>query len=233
MLLGSLITVGSLLLFAAQALTSDPDGELFQRFQQGDSRAFAQLMKRYERGVGSFIYRNVHDIERARELTQDVFMRVIARKDSWSPQAKFSTWLFTIARNICIDETRRARHRQSSSLDEAAFEEGDETKAASIADARAESPDVSPVRDEFRQKLQTIIDDLPEEQREVFHLRHMEELRFPEIAEIQGVSENTVKSRMRYALMSIRERMKDYEGFSFDQAEDAQMLRHALGPKNV
>lgn len=233
MLLGSLITVGSLALFALSALSQDPDGELFQRYQQGDSRAFAPLMQRYERGVASFIYRKVGDYERARELTQEVFLRVIARRDTWSPQAKFSTWLFTIARNLCIDEARRARHRRSDSLDEEAFEEGAESKAATLADARASSPQSDPVRAEFRALLQRLVDELPDEQREVFHLRHVEDLRFPEIAEIQGVSENTVKSRMRYALAAIRESLRAYEGFSFDAQEDAEMLRSALGPKNV
>lgn len=235
MLVGSLITTASLLLFAATALLHDPDGELFQRFQQGDQQAFATLMRKHERGVVSFIYRKTGDIERARELGQEVFLRVIARRDSWSPSAKFSTWLFTIARNLCIDESRRARHRQSSSLDEDAYQDSDgsESKAALVADDRAESPDSAPVRAEFRRRIQSLADQLPDEQREVFHLRHIQDLRFTEIAEIQGVSENTVKSRMRYALQFLRDQLRDYDGFSFDAREDDEMRRSSPAHQKI
>ena len=234
MLIAPLVTIGSLVLFAAAVTLNDPDGELFKRYQEGDTAAFATLMRRHERGVIAFIFRKTHDLERARELTQEVFLRAIARRDSWTPQAKFSTWLFTIARNLCIDEARRARHRHTSSLDEPAhLEESGETKAAAVVDLRAQSPDTSPVRQEFRALLQRLIDALPDEQREVFQLRHVEDLRFPEIAAIQGVSENTVKSRMRYALQTLRGQLSDYEGFSFDHDEAQEMLRDRFGDPNL
>lgn len=223
-----LVTLCLLAFAAVRATTGDEDLVLFEQYRQGDASAFNQLMRRHQRGVVSFIYRQTGDVERARELAQDVFLRVIRNASTWTPNARFTTWLYTIARNICVDEARRARHRQSSSLDEALHDDDDQgaSRVERIVDVDADSPPMVPVRDEFRARLQGLLEQLPDEQREVFCLRHFEDLRFTEIAEIQQVSENTVKSRMRYALQSLRAALSDYDGFSFDGAEGADTQRH-------
>lgn len=200
--------------------STDEDNQLFKAYKNGDHHAFEQLLKRYERGVVSFIYRHVRDYERAQELTQETFMRVIRNADSWTPDARFRTWLFTIARNLCVDEARRMRHRQSDSLDDNIYDDSDNlTGVDLIQDVDAASPAQEPVRGEFREKLLQALQTLAEEQREVFLLRHFEGMRFTEIAKQQGISENTVKSRMRYALQSLRSILADYEGFSFDRED--------------
>lgn len=212
----------SLCLLAATLIQQsvDEDAKLFAKFQKGDHHAFEQLLKRHERGVVSFIYRQVGDRARAQELGQETFLRVIRNAEGWTPQARFRTWLFTIARNLCIDEARRARHRHSDSLDEAVYEDDNATTAVDrVQDVEALSPAQAPVRTEFRNKVQALLQALPEEQREVFCLRHFEGMRFTEIAKLQEISENTVKSRMRYALSSLREALQDYEGFSFDEED--------------
>lgn len=218
----SLFLLVSLCLLAATLVQQsiDEDAKLFADFQNGDHHAFEQLLKRHERGVVSFIYRQVGDRARAQELGQETFLRVIRNAESWTPKARFRTWLFTIARNLCIDEARRARHRHSESLDENVYEDDSTTTAVDrVQDLEALSPAQAPVRAEFREKVQALLLALPEEQREVFCLRHFEGMRFTEIAKLQEISENTVKSRMRYALRSLQEALQDYEGFSFDQED--------------
>lgn len=218
-----------LLAFAAvRVITGDEDLALFERYRAGDAAAFNTLMRKHQRGVVSFIFRKTGDMERSRELAQDVFMRVIRNADAWTPHARFTTWLYTIARNLCIDESRRARHRQSSSLDEALHDDdgAGTTRMERVVDVTAESPPMTPVREEFRATLQALLEQLPVEQREVFCLRHFDDMKFTEIAEIQEVSENTVKSRMRYALQILRGALRSYEGFSFDGAEGGDSQRH-------
>lgn len=216
-----LLLVSFCLLAATLIQTSvDEDAKLFQAFQNGDHQAFETLLKRHERGVVSFIFRQVGNYDRAQELGQETFLRVIRNADGWTPSARFRTWLFTIARNLCIDEARRARHRQSDSLDEQIYEDSDgATGVDRLQDVDALNPEQAPVRSEFRIRMQKLLHALPDEQREVFCLRHFEDMRFTEIAKLQGISENTVKSRMRYALAALREALADYDGFSFDEAD--------------
>lgn len=212
----------SLCLLAATLIhqSVDEDAKLFDEFRKGDHHAFEALLQRYERSVVSFIFRQVGDRARAQELGQETFLRVIRNADTWTPKARFRTWLFTIARNLCIDEARRARHRHSDSLDEAVYEEDSATTAVDrVQDLEALSPAQAPVRAEFRDKVLALIAALPDEQREVFCLRHFDGMRFTEIAKVQDISENTVKSRMRYALSSLRDALREYEGFSFDEED--------------
>lgn len=199
----------------------DEDTQLFLAFQKGDHAAFETLFKRHERGVVSFIYRHIRDRERAQELGQETFMRAIRNVEGWRPEARFRTWLFTIARNLCADEARRMRHRQSKSLDEPSIADDESSVSAveKIQDLSARSPAQEPVRAEFRERLHALLQELPEAQRDVFLLRHFEGLRFTEIAEMQGISENTVKSRMRYALQTLRTALADYEGVSLDDED--------------
>lgn len=212
---------------AVMAVLSSKDGdqrddnELFAAYTEGDAAAFSVLFARYEGRITNFIYRFVGDRERAYELAQDTFMRVIRNAGSWEPQARFSTWIFTIARNLCRDEARRARHRQSESLDKARFRDDPQGEQAvnTVVDTRHRGASAEQLRDEFAARLQLLLTDLPPEQREVFLLRHQQGLRFHEIADVQEVTENTAKSRMRYALKALREGLADYEGFSFDADE--------------
>lgn len=186
----------------------------------GEVLAFEILLGRHERGVYNFVYRSVHNTDRAEELTQEVFLRVVKNAKRYKRTAKFTTWLYTIARNLCIDESRRRKHRGHVSLDATVGDdEGGQTFKDRVTDHRAESGAARRERARFVEALQQGVDALPDEQREVFVLRHIEGLKFVEIAEIVGVSENTIKSRMRYALASLRLHVADFEGVSFDDEE--------------
>src|SRR5258708_30537622 len=93
------------------------DEDLMVMYQKGEVRAFEVLLSRHRKPVYNFILRFVGDRETAEDLLQEAFMRVIKGAEAYKRQAKFTTWLYTIARNLCVDQTRRRKHRKHASLD--------------------------------------------------------------------------------------------------------------------
>lgn len=174
------------------------DERLMLRFQAGDARAFEVLVRRHRTPVFSFLLRLTGDRARAEDLCQETFLKAVRASGDWEPRARFQTWLYAIARNQAVDESRRQAFRRAEALDDA-------PAAAAVSDGP--SPDRSAEGALLRPKLEAALAALPDEQREVFLLREYAGLRFHEIASVTGVPENTVKSRMRYALEGLRERL--------------------------
>jgi RNA polymerase sigma-70 factor (ECF subfamily) len=178
---------------------------LMTAYQTGDVNAFAELVARHEKPLWRFLRRLVGDDGAAEDLLQETFMRVVHGAATWQPHAKFSTWLYTIGRNLCIDHGRKLQHRRTLSLD--GQSDGDDDAAprlheqVSSADRGAER---SALNRELATRLDRAIAALPEPQREVFVMREVLDLPFAEIAEALNASEATVKSRMRYALQRLR-----------------------------
>ena len=174
-------------------------------YQKGDLAAFGELVARHEKRLWNFLRRFVRDKATAEDLLQEVFLRVVKSAAEWQPSAKVSTWLFTIARNLCTDQARRAEFRQTESLDQAkAGEDGSGLRridriAADSGDAEKEA-----MGREIASLVDRAVDELPVEQREVFLMREVMDMSFAEIAAQVGASEPTVKSRMRYALERLR-----------------------------
>jgi RNA polymerase sigma-70 factor (ECF subfamily) len=115
------------------------DEELFRRFRRGERAAFETLLRRHRAPLFSFVLRMVgtDDRPRAEDIVQDAFIRVLKNASGWEERAKFSTWLFTIARNLCVDSMRRERQRRAESLDGAADEDGERGWAQVLAADRA------------------------------------------------------------------------------------------------
>jgi RNA polymerase sigma-70 factor (ECF subfamily) len=208
--------------YTKQELHELGDEQLMLAYAAGQIVAFEILMNRHQGAVFRFILRSVRNEERAEELTQDTFFRVIKAADRYKESARFTTFLFTIARNICIDESRRARTGRERSLDAPLNrdETGGETLKDRIVDEMTATGAGVLSREQFLERLQEGLDELPEEQREVFILRHIEGMRFVDIAAMFDISENTVKSRMRYALATLRGYVAEFDGHSFDEDED-------------
>ena len=159
-------------------------------------------------------------------MTQDVILKVIRSAPKYKQTAKFTTWLYTIARNRCIDHARKHGKVRHVSLDRSLSgdnQDDDRTFLNNLADADADAGTVSVIRKDFRRRLKQALDALPEDQREVFILREVSGLKFREIAEVVGVGENTVKSRMRYALEALRGHMEEFRGYSFDRDEEREL----------
>ncbi len=189
------------------------DEDLMALYLEGDVGAFKVLMDRHSGPVFNFILRRCGGSkEVAEDILQDTFVRVIKNASSFQRKAKFTTWLYTIARNLCIDALRKASYRRHPSLDQplSSSEGSGGTLMDKVAnnDRGAES---AAGDNEFKTRLQTALDDLPEEQREVFIMREFQGLKFWEIAEIVGIPENTIKSRMRYALQGLRKSLEDFK----------------------
>ena len=187
------------------------DAELMIAFQQGDARAFEYLVGRHQRGIYNFVLRSVRERGRAEELLQEVFLRVVRSKNRYQRTAKFTTWVYSIARNLCVDESRRARFRDHQSLDaERRGKDGDGggPMVARLPD-KGVPTDMAAEAPKLRRRLEDAIDTLPDDQREVFVMRQVSGMSFREIGEALGVPENTIKSRMRYALEKLREQLDD------------------------
>jgi RNA polymerase sigma-70 factor (ECF subfamily) len=170
------------------------------RFQAGDARAFEELVHRHRTPVFTFLLRLTGDRGRAEDLCQEAFLKVVKASGRWEERARFSTWLYAIARNLAVDEARRMSFRRTETL------EPDEPGGRPRAEPAAEDPPPDRAADSalVRPRLEAALAALPAEQREVFLLREHAGLRFAEIAEVTGTPENTVKSRMRYALEALR-----------------------------
>ena len=192
-------------------LSDQADEDLMVLYQQGEVRAFELLLGRHRKSVYNFILRFVGDKETAEDLLQETFMRVIKGADAYKRQAKFTTWLYTIARNLCVDQTRRRKHRRHASLDAPMDTSDDSGSLMDVIASNEMASDRKSVNKELFATMQRAIAGLSEEQREVFLMREFLDLPFKQIADVVGVPENTVKSRMRYALEKLRLELDEYK----------------------
>ena len=185
-------------------------------YQRGDVEAFSQLVARHEKPLWNFLRRFVSQPAVAEDLLQEAFLRVVRSAGEWQPSAKFSTWLYTIARNLCTDAARRASLRKASSLDapmaDGAGGGGDDGSGPRRLDtvAGGDRGGEQAVQDrEAARLIEAAVRELPEPQREVFLMREVMDMSFAEIALAVGANEPTVKSRMRYALTRLREALAE------------------------
>ena len=190
-------------------MRDDSDESLMLRYREGDVRAFEVLVTRHRKPIYNFILRFVRDAAQAEDVMQETFLRLIKGADNYEKQAKFTTWMYTIARNLCVDASRRGKHRKAASLDAPIGEDEGATLLDMVSDG-AVGADGKAIQRELAIRMKQAIEALPEEQREIFLLREVSDLQFNEIAQVVGVSENTVKSRMRYALEKLREALEEY-----------------------
>lgn len=212
----AVLFAGLLLAAAAAFGDAQSDEELMLAYKAGNVGAFNQLFMRHQGAVFRFVLRSTRSSAKSEEITQEVFFRVVRMAPTYEPRAKFRTWLFTIARNLCIDESRRAEQGKVDSLDEPIGESGNLRRIDLFADTSQMAADQAPLRAEFNTRVAAALAEMPVEQREVFELRVVADLRFPEIASILSANEDTIKARFRYACRRLRESLGDYAGFGFD-----------------
>jgi RNA polymerase sigma-70 factor (ECF subfamily) len=192
------------------------DEVLMMRFQGGDRSAFAALVRRHKTPLYNFIVRQVRVGQVAEDLVQDVFVRIVQNAADFKHEARFSTWSYAIARNLCIDHLRKMSLRKHPSLDQPSKPDEDgptlgERMADPTPGAQVERVAIG---GEMQVRIVRAVEQLPEEQREVFLLREVGHVPFKDIAEMTGVSENTVKSRMRYALERLQNALSEYEDYA-------------------
>jgi RNA polymerase sigma-70 factor (ECF subfamily) len=188
----------------------DPDVRLMLSFQKGDVGAFQQLFNKYSASVVNFAFRFVGSRERAEELAQEVFLQVYRWQERYEPRAKFSTWLFRIAHNHCLNEIRKGEYKVShESLDSRLNSEGDE-RERDLPDANPKKGDDILAAKQAADKIQQILRRLPESQRSAVTLSRLEGLSYQEVAEVLGTTEKAVKSLVFRATQSLREGLREF-----------------------
>lgn len=194
------------------------DEALMARYQRGDRAAFTVIVRRHQGPLFNFAFRLVRIQGTAEEVVQDTFVRVVQSASDFKHDSRFTTYIYTIARNLCIDQLRKRSLRQHPSLD-APIQRGDDsetdgsTMGEQTADGRADVHREATTT-ELKERISQAVDELPDEQREVFLMREVANLPFDEIAKISGVSTNTIKSRMRYALERLQQALVAYEEYA-------------------
>jgi len=174
-------------------------------FRNGSRSAFETLMKKYYSRILNFIYRFVANKEIAEDLTQEVFLRVFRFGHRYKPKSKFQTWLYTIAKNICLNELRKNKDFVAS-LDEPVTA-GNEDQQLQIDDPRRCAADEELIRNEKAMVIRQAINELPENQRLAVILRRYDDFSYVEIAETLGVSDKAVKSLLSRAKVNLRGRL--------------------------
>ncbi|MFZ5876551.1 MAG: RNA polymerase sigma factor [Nitrospirota bacterium] len=186
---------------------SDPDVVLMLRVRDGDRAAFDLLIERYRKPLLNVITRAIGRDADAEDLAQDVFVRVYRSAPRYEPTAKFSTWLYTIARRVCLNHARAQTFRRWFSLG------GDEERddpPADPPDPRAPDPMIDMERRELQRVVATAVAGLPERLRFAVVLRRYEELSYEEIAQILECSVTAAKLRVHRANAILAERLTPY-----------------------
>lgn len=172
------------------------DAKLIKNFLNGDVQAFNRLVNRWQQRIHRFAYRYFASHDDAKEITQKTFIKAYNKLDTLEDTEKFSAWIYRIANNLCLDETRRAGRRRSAPMEALPNQP--------IADSLSSNPDRVIQQENLESILQLALKQIPAEQRIVIIMKEYEGLKFREIAEILDEPENTVKSRLYYGLKKLR-----------------------------
>jgi len=179
------------------------------RVKTGDLGAFEELVETHQHRVVGTVAKMLGDETEAEDVAQQVFVRVWRSAARYEPTAKFTTWLFTITRNLVFNELRRRKRHGTTSLDESR-ENDDDSPRHQIADLGVKVPDVSMLDDEMMNAIHRAIEELPEAQRMAIVLRRYEETPYEEIAQVLDLTVPAVKSLLFRARTELREKLKQY-----------------------
>lgn len=187
------------------------DSQLISLYKTGNEEAFAELLTRHKSRVFTTIYLIVKDNYVAEDLLQETFIKVIntIKSGKYNEEGKFLPWILRIAHNLAIDNFRRAKRYPTIVME-------DGSNVFNHMDFSEESIESKQIVKETHEKLKMLIQELPPAQKEVLIMRHYMEMSFQEIADATEVSINTALGRMRYALINLRKKMKQYN-IAYDQ----------------
>ncbi|TVZ51481.1 RNA polymerase sigma factor [Dokdonia sp. Hel_I_53] len=175
------------------------DATLVSNYIKGDETAIATLITRHKQRIYSFIYSKVYDRDISEDVFQDTFIKVIKtlKKGKYNEEGKFLPWVMRIAHNLVIDHFRRNSRMPK-------FDNTGEFSIFSVLGDNALNAEKQMVRDQVNIDIKRVIEELPEDQKEVLKMRIYQEMSFKEISERTGVSINTALGRMRYAIINMR-----------------------------
>jgi len=181
------------------------DAILMARAGNGDHEAFRQLVERHQHAVVGTVAKMLNDAAEAEDIAQQVFLRLWRHAKRYRPEAKFTTYLFTITRNLVFNESRRRSRRKEVSV-----EEREEASNFHLPAASEREPDAALLQGELQQAVDRAIQSLPESQRVAVILRRYEQMPYEEIAKVLDLTVPAIKSLLFRARTTLREALKDY-----------------------
>jgi RNA polymerase sigma-70 factor (ECF subfamily) len=186
-----------------------PSEELMAKIAEGDEDAFEILVNRHQTSVLNLIYRFIGDRTQAKDLAQEVFIRVWQSAGSYQPKAKFTTWVYRITANLCFNELKSARRKKWFSFNRS-DEDGEHTFEETLADSAPSAEDLLLEKERSRQ-ISDALQCLPENQRMALILKRYDALSYQEIAQVIGCSVSAVESLLVRAKRTLQEKLKNYE----------------------
>jgi RNA polymerase sigma factor, sigma-70 family len=187
----------------------DPDAALMLLVKQGDTAAFEQLVDKYKQPVMNVVYRMLRDATEAEDVAQNVFVQVFKSAGRYEVSSKFSTWLFTIARNLCLNELRRRSRHPADSMD-AGHPEQEDQPWQQFEDKKTFSPPDTLLHGELEEKIEQAMADLPENQRTAILLCRQDELSYEDIAKVLQCSLSATKSLIHRGRETLKQKLKPY-----------------------
>lgn len=175
------------------------DAELVSNYIRGDESALSVLIERHKQKIYSFIYSKVYDRDITEDIFQDTFIKVIRtlKRGKYNEEGKFLPWVMRIAHNLVIDHFRKNSRMPK-------FDNTGEFSIFSVLSDSSLNAEKSMIKDQVESDVRRVIEELPEDQKQVLLMRMYQDMSFKEISERTGVSINTALGRMRYALINMR-----------------------------
>ncbi|MCM5663282.1 RNA polymerase sigma factor [Galbibacter mesophilus] len=175
------------------------DGALVAQYIKGDEQSLEILINRHSQRIYSFIFSKVYDKDVTEDIFQDTFIKVIKtlKRGNYNEEGKFLPWVMRISHNLVIDYFRKNSRMPK-------FEGSDDFNIFSVLGDSALNAEKQIIKDQVETDVKRLIDELPEDQREVLVMRLYKDMSFKEIAEQTNVSINTALGRMRYAIINLR-----------------------------
>jgi RNA polymerase sigma-70 factor (ECF subfamily) len=189
---------------------SDLDVQLMLRVREGDAAAFRELFDKHNRSIVNFAYHFVGSRQRAEEIAQDVFLQIYRAAGRYEPTAKFTTWLYRIATNACLNEVRRPEHRHPRRPLE--HDPDDERKRSEIAfaDPTAVPGDSALAGRQLEAKIREVLEALPPNQRAALLMSRVDGMSYLEVAEALETTESAVKSLVFRATATMRKELAEF-----------------------
>ena len=181
-----------------------PDALLVKSYVAGDENALATLINRHQSKIYGFIYSKITDRDISDDIFQDTFIKVIKtlKSNSYNEEGKFLPWVMRIAHNLIIDHFRRNKKMPM-------FRETEEFSIFSIMSDNSMTVENQMISDQVEKDLKRLIEELPDDQKEVLQMRIYQDLSFKEISEMTNCSINTALGRMRYGLINLRKMLSE------------------------
>ena len=186
-----------------------PSEDLMTKIADGDTDAFEILVNRHQTSVLNLIYRFIGDRTQAKDLAQEVFIRVWQSARSYKPKAKLTTWIYRITANLCLNELKSARRKKWFQFQQSG-EHSRNTIEETLSDGAPSAEDLLLSKERSRQ-IGNALQSLPENQKMALILKRYDDLSYAEIAKVIGCSVSAVESLLVRAKRTLQEKLKNYE----------------------